>query len=125
MSDSAGWVFYDGACGVCSRLVSFWEPTLRRIGLDVAPLQTPWVRERIATATPDPLADILLLLPNDTMLRGADVYRYVMRRVWWTYPFSLLSHAPILSRVFDGAYRAFADHRHRVSSACAVEPPPP
>ena len=42
-----------------------------------------------------------------------------MRRIWWAYPLYLLSAAPLLSRVFDWAYRTFAINRHRFSRAHA------
>src|SRR6267143_2115506 len=36
---------------------------------------------------------------------------------------SALAAAPGLRRLFDGGYRAFADHRHRISAACRLSPP--
>jgi hypothetical protein len=51
---------------------------------------------------------------------GADAYRYVLRRMWWGWPLYLLASAPGLAWVFDRAYRAFADRRHRLSAACGL-----
>jgi len=42
-----GWVLYDAGCGVCARWVPFWAPTLRRLDLEIAPLQAPWVAARL------------------------------------------------------------------------------
>lgn len=115
-----GWVLYDDACGVCRRGVSGWAPLLRRHGYEVAPLQAGWVAERLQAAGGDPLADIGLLLADGGLLRGADVYRHVLRRVVWARPLWLLSVTPGLRTVFDRAYRAFADHRQRISAACGL-----
>jgi predicted DCC family thiol-disulfide oxidoreductase YuxK len=116
----AGWVLFDGGCGICSRSAHFWAPTLRRLGLEIAPLQSDWVQERISLATDELTSDIRLLLPNGSLISGPEVYRYVMRRVWWAYPLYLLSEVPGLRQIFDWSYRAFARHRLRISSTCGL-----
>ena len=118
-----GWVLYDEGCGVCARWVPFWAPTLRRLGLDVAPLQAPWVAERLGVAPAALLRDIRILFADGRQLAGADVYRYVMRRLWWTRPLGALAGAPGLREAFDAAYRAFADARLGISHACGLQPP--
>jgi uncharacterized protein YqjF (DUF2071 family)/predicted DCC family thiol-disulfide oxidoreductase YuxK len=122
-AEPEGWVLYDASCGVCARWVPFWAPTLGRLGLAVAPLQAPWVVERLALSPDAALTDVRLLFRDGRQLQGADVYRYVMRHLWWAYPLYLLTVAPGLSRLFDRAYRAFADHRLRISAACGLRPP--
>ena len=114
----AGWVLYDGDCGVCSRWVTSWGPTLLRHCLAIAPLQSAWVQERTGLPPADLLSDIRLLQPTGQLLAGPDVYRYMMRRIWWTYPVYLLSKVPGLSQLFDWAYRTFARHRMRISASC-------
>ena len=57
-----GWVLYDGGCGVCSRWVPFWAPTLNRLGLDIAPLQAPWVADRLRLGPETLTRDLRLLL---------------------------------------------------------------
>ena len=120
MTENAGWILYDGACGFCRRWVPFWEGTLRRRGFAIAPLQAPWVQEKLEGIEGDPLDDIHLLLVTGELLSGADVYRYAMRRIWWTYPLYVLSIFPALRIVFDASYRWFAKHRYEVSEACAL-----
>jgi hypothetical protein len=118
-----GWVLYDAACGICARWVPSWAPRLARLGLGTAPLQAPWVAAR-TRASPEALArDIRLLFADGRELVGADVYRYVLRRLWWAYPLYVLAVAPGLRRLVDRAYRAFADHRRRLSAACGLQPP--
>jgi predicted DCC family thiol-disulfide oxidoreductase YuxK len=116
----AGWVLYDGECGVCSRWVPAWGPRLARLGLGIAPLQTPWVRERTGLLPANLLSDIRLLEAGGNLIAGADVYRYVMRRIWWAYPLYLLSRVPGLSHAFNWAYRTFARHRTRISASCGL-----
>lgn len=118
----AGWVLYDGACGVCSRWVTSWGPTLRRRGLAIAPLQSPWVQERTGLPPSDLLSNIRLLQPDGQLLTGPEVYRYLLRRIWWTYPVYLLSKVPGLNYLFDWGYRTFARHRTRISATCGIPP---
>jgi predicted DCC family thiol-disulfide oxidoreductase YuxK len=115
-----GWVLYDGACGICSRWVPSWGPRLQRLGLAVAPLQAPWVEERTGLTPGELLSDLRLLRPDGRLISGADVYRYLMRRIWFTYPLYLLSIAPGFRRVFDWGYRTFAHHRMRISASCGL-----
>ena len=122
MAEPAGWVLYDESCGFCGRWVPFWAPTLRHVDLAVAPLQAPWVGPRACLTEAELLADLMLLLRDGHVVRGAEVYRYVMRRLWWAYPLYLLSITPGLRALFDWGYRTFARNRYRVSRACRLDP---
>lgn len=115
-----GWVLYDDTCGVCRTWVPWWADTLRDRGFGVAPLQADWVVERLGTDAEDLARDIRLLLVDGGDIRGAEVYRFVMRRIWWAWPLYALSLVPGLRAVFDWGYRTFAKHRHRVSRACRM-----
>lgn len=117
-----GWILYDGSCGVCSHWVPFWGSTLARIGLDFAPLQSEWVAEKLAIPEEELLTDLRLLLEGGALISGADVYRYVMRRVWWGWPFYLLVALPGFRQLFDWAYRTFASQRFEVSKICRLTP---
>ena len=109
----AGWVLYDDSCGFCRQWVPYWRETLGKRGFSIAPLQSAWVQERLNAPGNELLDDLRLLLPDGRQVRGADVYRYVMRRIWWAYPLYVLSVTPLLSRVFNKAYRSFAVNRHQ------------
>ena len=115
-----GWVLYDDSCGFCRRWVPFWESTLRRRGFAISPLQAPWVSRTLTDGDGELLNDLRLVLADGRQIRGADVYRHVMRRIWWTYPLYLLSVAPLFRRAFDWGYRTFAANRHRISGACRL-----
>lgn len=81
------------------------------------------MRERLKPAAPEELlSDVRLLFADGRQLRGADVYRFFLRKTWFTYPLYLLAIAPLLRRVFDWGYRTFARNRFRVSSACRLPP---
>jgi predicted DCC family thiol-disulfide oxidoreductase YuxK len=117
---SKGWILYDGACGTCTRLALKAGPTLGKIGFHLVPLQSPWAQGVIAQ-TGDPLLDdIRLVHPTGGIVSGPEVYRYVMKNVWWAYPLYLLSLVPGLKSAFDRGYRAFARNRMRISNGCAI-----
>ena len=111
----AGWVLCDDSCGFCRRWVPFWAATLSKRGFMIAPLQSEWAVKRLTTPKDDLLSDLRLLLADGTEVRGADVYRHAMRRIWWAYPFYILSIVPLLRGIFDWSYRVFANNRYHVS----------
>jgi predicted DCC family thiol-disulfide oxidoreductase YuxK len=117
---ASGWILYDGACGICSHGVRKYGTTLERLGLAVAPLQSSWVQQCTGLEPETLLQDIRLLHSDQSITSGADVYRYIMSRVWWAYPLCLLSMAPGLRKAFDWGYRTFARHRMRISASCGV-----
>lgn len=120
----AGWVLFDGSCGFCRTWVEYWSDVLRKRGFQIAPLQDAWVRDRLAAPDEEELLrDLRVLLPSGRELRGAHAYRYVMQRIWWTYPLYLLSITPLLRHLFDWAYRTFADNRYHFSRSCALPAP--
>ena len=114
----AGWILYDDSCGICRRWVPSWESTLRKRGLGVAPLQARWVTARLNLKGESLAGDIRLIFADGGHIQGADVYRYAMKRIWWTCPAYLFSVAPLTGRIFDWGYKTFAAHRHRISDAC-------
>lgn len=120
-AEPEGFVLYDAGCGVCARWVPFWAPTLGRLGLAISPLQAPWVAAEVGLSADSLLTDIRLLLRDGRQLAGANVYRCIMRRLWWAYPLYLLAVTPGLRQLFDRAYRAFAAHRFRISAACGLD----
>jgi hypothetical protein len=48
--------------------------------------QCEWVRQKLSVPQSELLQDLRLLLADGSQVRGADVYRFVMRRIWWAYP---------------------------------------
>jgi predicted DCC family thiol-disulfide oxidoreductase YuxK len=118
-----GWVLYDADCGICTRLMAAWGPTLQRRGLALEPLQSAWAQERTGLPLGELLTDIRILRPNGQLLSGAEAYREMMRRIWWTYPLYLVSQVPGVRDLFDWGYRTFARHRMRISAGCGLARP--
>ena len=115
------WVLFDGNCGFCRKWVGLWNSTLEKHGFKTAALQEDWVRESLALSDQELLHDIRLLTSDGARIQGADVYRFVMRRIWWMWPFYVLSCLPGLRQCFDGVYRLVAQHRHKISGTCELQ----
>lgn len=114
-------VLYDDRCGICRWWIPLWATTLARRGIGIAPLQDRWVKQQLQLGGAELLADLRLFDPDGKHLTGADVYRYVMRRIWWAYPLYLLSVAPLTSALFSWGYRTFADNRMWISGVCRFD----
>ena len=125
----AGWVVYDGACGVCSRLARRFRRMLERRGFALVPLQAPWMSSRLRFSYGIPLEKLLdemrVLTADGRALGGADAVLFLARRVWWTWPLAALGALPPVRALLHRAYRWFAARRHRFSDACAIHPTPP
>ncbi len=122
MSKNAGHILYDGSCGFCSKWVKYWEPTFKKRGFEIAALQEEWVLDHVKPANEaELLHDLLLLFADGTMLRGSQAYRFVMKKIWWSYPLYVLTLLPGLRQIFDWSYRKFADNRHKISSTCRIQ----
>jgi predicted DCC family thiol-disulfide oxidoreductase YuxK len=119
-TNPVGWILYDDSCGFCQRWVPFLEKTLRKRGFEIATLQADWVRQKLQLNENDLLQDLRLLLANGEQIRGADTYRYAMKRIWLAYPVYLFSIVPLGRTIFDWSYRKFAAHRHQISRACKL-----
>jgi predicted DCC family thiol-disulfide oxidoreductase YuxK len=117
-----GFVLYDGQCGFCSRWAKFWWATLARRGFQIASLDEPWVREKIAMPHDELLTDIRLLTTNGKLISGAEVYLYVARRIWWAWPFYAIFSLPGFSSLIHAGYRWFARHRYWFSRTCRLHP---
>jgi predicted DCC family thiol-disulfide oxidoreductase YuxK len=118
-----GWVLYDDSCGFCRWWVPFWRMTLRKRGFAIAPLQLEWVARVFRIPRDELVNDLRLLLADGTRLEAADVYRYVMKRIWWAFPLYIIAVLPGTRSLFNWGYRTFALNRFRVSRACRLDRP--
>ena len=124
-SDSCkDWVLYDGQCGFCTRWVKFWEPTFTKRRIAIAPLQEPWVAERLHLPQEELLSDIRLLTRQGRVFSGADAYLQVTRQIWWAWPFHALFSLPGFNWLLHRGYRWFANNRYCVSGTCKLPAQP-
>jgi predicted DCC family thiol-disulfide oxidoreductase YuxK len=117
----AGWVLYDGACGLCRRWIPFWRTTLERNGFGIAPLQSDWVIAKLQLEGAELRAQLRLLRADGSQLLGADVYRCIMQRIWWAWPLYLFAITPGFRNLFDWSYRKLAANRYRFSTTCSLD----
>ena len=118
-----GWVFYDGACGMCSGSAKDFEEMLKRRGFAIAPLQASWVRARLGLREDEPLTEMKVLTASGEILGGADAVMYLSRSFWWAQPLLLLSRIPGVKSVIKQVYNWVAVNRHRISGACTLHDP--
>ena len=125
----AGWVVYDGDCGVCAGLARRFRRVLERRGFALAPIQSPWMSSRLRFSYGIPLEKLLdemrVLTPDGRALGGADAVLFLAGRVWWAWPLAALGSRPWMRSRLQRAYCWFAARRHRFPAACQVHPTPP
>ena len=115
-----GWVFYDGACGLCSSSAKGFEGMLKRRGFAVAPLQTPWVRARLGMREDEPLTEMKILTRSGAILGGADAVIFLCRSFWWAWPLPLLGRIPGMGHIITRTYHWVAVNRSRISGTCTL-----
>ncbi len=118
-----GWVLYDGECPFCLNAVARFGPILRRHQFDLAPLQTPWVQERLGLKPGEPLAEMKLLAGDETIYGGADALVQIARRIWWAWPLFALSQIPGARILFRTIYRRIATNRNCLNGVCSIQKP--
>ncbi len=122
-SPTQGWVLYDADCAFCTRWAHFWSPTLARRGFAIDTLQAPWTEAALRMPRDQIVKDIRLLTTTGETRRGADVYLYVARKIWWAWPFGILFSLPGFRNIIWAGYRWFAANRRCTSGTCEVESP--
>jgi predicted DCC family thiol-disulfide oxidoreductase YuxK len=115
-----GWVLYDADCGFCTR----WAWRLARFvgprGFHLAPLQAPWVRQKLALSESELLHEMRVLTADDALYGGADAFLFLARQIWWALPFAALAWIPGVMPLARASYRWIASHRHAISSTCEL-----
>lgn len=115
-----GWVLYDADCRFCTALAKRFRVLLAARHFELLPLQTPWVRQKLALANQDLLAEMRLLKPNGTMLGGVDALLEISRAFALAWPIRKLAQIAAIKNIFHGIYRWIARHRHCASGACEI-----
>lgn len=118
---SRGVLLYDADCGFCRNAVAKLRPTLTRNGFVIGTLQEHETSLKLGAQL---TRDVLFRTPQNKLVRGSEVYLYVMRRIWWAAPLAWILTLPGLRSIFDRVYRWVAANRHRLSKqSCSVQPP--
>ncbi len=115
-----GWVFYDGECSLCLATVARFAPLLRRHQFDLAPLQTPWVQQRLGLNANEPLAEMKLLAADEQIYGGADALLQIAKKIWWAWPLFALAQIPGVTPLFHLLYRWVAANRTCVGNVCQM-----
>ena len=110
-----GWVFYDGECGFCRRLVGCVRARLERRGFGFAPLQSPGVRARLGLSEAELLSELRVLRADGRRLGGAAAVVEIARQVWWGWPLAAFARLPGAGRLLAAGYRWVAGHRRCAS----------
>lgn len=119
-----GWIFYDGECPLCVAAANKSAPWLRRHHFDLAPLQTPWARDRLGLNPCDPLTEMKYLTEAGNIFGGADALLQIARRIWWAWPLFALAQIPGPRILLRRIYRRVAAKRHCSKGVCAFPEPP-
>ncbi|MBI2929964.1 MAG: DUF393 domain-containing protein [Verrucomicrobia bacterium] len=114
-----GWVLYDGECRLCADSARRFAPTLGSRGFELAPLQTPWARERLALSASAAPTEMALVRNDGRVFGGADALVAIARHVWWAWPLFAVAHLPGMLPVLRAVYRRLAERRHCFGGACA------
>ena len=117
---TAGWVCYDGNCALCLRWLQRVKRPLLRRDFGFVLLQTPWVKARFNLSEVKLLTEMRLLLPNGSVIGGADAAVALARYVWWLWPLWFVSHFPGAMVIIRATYRHIARNRHCASGACEI-----
>src|SRR5258706_5252804 len=115
-----GWVLYDGEWRLCTGTVARFGPVLRRLHFELAPLQTPWVRERLGLKAGEMPDEMKLLAEDGRIYGGAEALLQMARLIWWARPLYALAQIPGGTVLFRAIYRQIAASRHCLNGACEI-----
>src|SRR5213594_835705 len=126
MSETNGiprdWVLYDADCGFCTSIVRRLERPLARRGLATAPLQTSWVRARLALPEADLMSEMRVLTREGRVIGGADAVVFLAGEIGWGWPLRAIARLPGMMSLLRAGYRSVAARR-RCVGACRVREP--
>ncbi len=118
LSQREAWVLYDGSCSLCIRLAERFRGRLERAGFRLAPLQTPWVRQRLGLPEEQLLSEMRVLTATGEVLGGAEGVVHLVRAIWWLWPLRLASRLPFGMKLLRWVYRRVAARRRCDEGAC-------
>jgi predicted DCC family thiol-disulfide oxidoreductase YuxK len=116
-----GWVLYDAECGLCTRMARRFHDLLARQRLELLPLQTPWVKARLALPEPQLLAEMKLLRPDGSYCGGADALLEICQYYWWAWPLRQIGRVPPVTKILRHGYYWIARNRTCTNNACQIK----
>lgn len=114
-------VIFDGACGACTAFVGEQKDFFERYGFIVVPLQEKWVQELTGLNEEVLNQSIHVYTSDKKILRGIDFFQYVVSKIWWLAPLSMLLKISFLKPFFEGIYNFIASRRRKISKICGLE----
>ena len=119
-----GWLFFDQDCKFCSRIARWLEPSLRRRGLALAPLQDPRVGALLGMSQAELLLEMRFLLSDGSHAGGADAAIALADEIWWMRPLSWAAKIPGMRSALQALYRFIAARRNCNAEHCAIPQAP-
>jgi predicted DCC family thiol-disulfide oxidoreductase YuxK len=116
-----GWVLYDGECRLCTGMARRFHHLLAGRHLELLPLQTPWVKERLHLPEDQLLKEMRLLRPDGKYFGGADAILEIGRYFWWAWPLRMIGHVPVIKRLLEVLYRHVARNRNCTDGVCEIK----
>jgi predicted DCC family thiol-disulfide oxidoreductase YuxK len=108
---SRGYVYYDGQCGFCTRLVKRFSGILARRGFETTPLQESGVAARLGLKPEELLVEMRVLTAEGRVLGGGDAVVFLAGQIWWAWPLHALGLVPGGSPLLRRVYRWLAARR--------------
>lgn len=118
------WVFYDHHCPVCRASLARWRDTFEKRGVEFAPLQSPWVREKLGLAPGQLPGEMKLLTREGRSLGGPRALAWMCRRVWWMWPLGVVMDLPLIRLLTRIGYRWVARNRYCLGDVCEMPAAP-
>lgn len=119
----AGQIYYDASCHFCVSWATRMQHSLVKRGFTLVPLQTPGTAEKLRVPEGELLREMRLLLPDGSVVGGADAIAEIARQVWWAAPLWMLSRLPGVMGLMRTGYRAVGARRGCADASCAVKTP--
>jgi predicted DCC family thiol-disulfide oxidoreductase YuxK len=116
----AGWIFFDGECGLCVANRRRWGPTFERRGFVWLPTQTSGAVERLGITDRQLREEMWLQLSDGRKLSGVNAWGALMRRVWWLWPMGFALALPGFNSIGRVLYRWVAKNRHCIGVTCSI-----
>jgi predicted DCC family thiol-disulfide oxidoreductase YuxK len=112
-TEAAGTLFFDGACGMCTRARDFLLKMNRSGNLQTEPLQSPGVAQRLGIAPASLLESVRWLDSSGEVYSGAEAANAAFSSAVGTRIPLVIYRIPGIRFIEEAIYRWIAGHRYR------------